>query len=406
MPTPPKRSRSADTEDSSFIPDGHSFAIVIPPRMTNTMGTLIMKFLTMTADVDGILAARSVDRTDNGSKDTSRQQSIAKTSGLTNEVIKELMRTDPNYVALFKARSDVQRVMKKLEEDKTLSYTHVDALKNVLGTLALLTFSDLVKAPQIIQDTKILKVLEALTNATTFSDDVAEPAKCLRDRWAAGDYTAQAIKFEDEIDSGHDNEENEAVVQELMQQLMRGIRVTTSSMKLQEGYSGKRSANVFGHNGLSVGDWWPYQLCALRDGAHGSRQGGIAGKIAEGAYSIVISADSEYNDSDEGYTLTYSGTRGDAAAQRTDSTQKLVTSKNTQRPVRLIRKGCANIKKKWYPACGFRYDGLYLVQHAVFTGSVYNFTLERVQAQKPLEGLKRIPDRTHKLAWAELTNYF
>jgi hypothetical protein len=59
-----------------------------------------------------------------------------------------------------------------------------------------------------------------------------------------------------------------------MKQLMRGIRFTASGMKLQEGYPGKRSADVFGNNGLSVGDWWPYQLCALRDGVHDSRQTG------------------------------------------------------------------------------------------------------------------------------------
>lgn len=48
----------------------------------------------------------------------------------------------------------------------------------------------------------------------------------------------------------------------------------------------------FGHNGLSVGDWWPYQACALRDGAHGSSMGGIAGGARDGAKSIVVSGQS------------------------------------------------------------------------------------------------------------------
>ena len=47
------------------------------------------------------------------------------------------------------------------------------------------------------------------------------------------------------------------------------------------------SHHPFGHNGLHVGDWWPYRICALRDGAHGSSQGGISGNEKFGARSIM-----------------------------------------------------------------------------------------------------------------------
>ena len=53
--------------------------------------------------------------------------------------------------------------------------------------------------------------------------------------------------------------------------------------------SAARPSNVFGHNGLVVGQWWPYRICALRDGAHGATQGGIAGSAKTGAYSVVVS---------------------------------------------------------------------------------------------------------------------
>ena len=49
------------------------------------------------------------------------------------------------------------------------------------------------------------------------------------------------------------------------------------------------SHKVFGHNGLEVGQWWPLQMCALRDGAHGTKMGGIAGSDNLGATSIVVS---------------------------------------------------------------------------------------------------------------------
>ena len=56
--------------------------------------------------------------------------------------------------------------------------------------------------------------------------------------------------------------------------------------------SAARPCNRFGHNGLAVGQWWPYRICALRDGAYGATQGGIAGSAKSGAYSVVVSGES------------------------------------------------------------------------------------------------------------------
>ena len=74
--------------------------------------------------------------------------------------------------------------------------------------------------------------------------------------------------------------------------VMRGILVdTTGKMRtyfFDDTYP-RRSHKVFGRNGLKIGDWWPLQLCALRDGAHGVKMGGIAGTETHGATSIVVS---------------------------------------------------------------------------------------------------------------------
>lgn len=76
--------------------------------------------------------------------------------------------------------------------------------------------------------------------------------------------------------------------------IMHGILISGESRrtyKLDPNYhTAPRNYRVFGHNGLEVGDWWPLQLCALRDGAHGSAQGGIAGSATTGAYSIIVSS--------------------------------------------------------------------------------------------------------------------
>ena len=53
-----------------------------------------------------------------------------------------------------------------------------------------------------------------------------------------------------------------------------------------------RDCNVVGNNGISIGTWWPYRICALRDGAHGATMAGIAGSVSDGAYSIVVSGKS------------------------------------------------------------------------------------------------------------------
>ena len=77
---------------------------------------------------------------------------------------------------------------------------------------------------------------------------------------------------------------------------MRGVIITTSPRRTYQldpkMDPPKRRFDIFGHNGLTVGQWWPLRVCALRDGAHGHIQGGISGNATDGAYSIVVSGKS------------------------------------------------------------------------------------------------------------------
>ena len=75
--------------------------------------------------------------------------------------------------------------------------------------------------------------------------------------------------------------------------LMRNINVTGGRGHQSRAYAicdltRKRPANVVGHNGVSVGQWWPFRVCMIRDGAHGASQGGIDGGEKSGAYAIVV----------------------------------------------------------------------------------------------------------------------
>ena len=55
----------------------------------------------------------------------------------------------------------------------------------------------------------------------------------------------------------------------------------------------RRDCDVIGHNGLTVGQWWPYRVCAIRDGAHGAMMAGIAGGEKTGTFSIVVSGNTK-----------------------------------------------------------------------------------------------------------------
>ena len=75
--------------------------------------------------------------------------------------------------------------------------------------------------------------------------------------------------------------------------LMRNINVTGGRGDQPRAYAirnltEKRPWSVVGHNGISVGQWWPFRACMIRDGAHGASQGGIDGGEKSGAYAVVV----------------------------------------------------------------------------------------------------------------------
>lgn len=87
---------------------------------------------------------------------------------------------------------------------------------------------------------------------------------------------------------------------------------TRNTDSIDPSYPGVVSAKYVGNGDLLNGQWWPTQLCTLRDGAHGETMRGISGKAGQGAYSCVMAAghsyvDAEEGDVDEGDTVQYCG---------------------------------------------------------------------------------------------------
>lgn len=235
-----------------------------------------------------------------------------------------------------------------------------------------------------------------------YDKEIADIATKLCERWETGNFEPGPVfgDNDDEFSSAEESEDGGVENAVGKSDLMRGIKITRGpaggrTYALDPSYP-KREAAVVGANGLQVGAWWPFQICALRDGAHGSRMGGIHGR-GDGAYSVVISGAYDDSDTDFGDTVYYSGSRGapepgiKKEAVLTNASKSLMMSKTRGRPVRLLRAAKGN--SAFAPKVGIRYDGLYRVinysQQETNDGVPYwRFTLERLAGQAPIDKSK------------------
>ena len=199
----------------------------------------------------------------------------------------------------------------------------------------------------------------------------------------------------------------------------RGGKKTITSSSLEDGYRWRKNARIRGHNGLVIGQWWPLQICCLRDGAHGVIEGGISADSDGIAVSIIISGGTKspnltYEDEDLLHTIHYCGTRGDKASTGgpgipSNATKSMIRALETRKEVRVIRSFKSREKgaQNYAPAEGFRYDGLYRVtakecldvEHAM-----WRFRLERWAGQPEVrwqgEGVKPTSEERHR--WGDV----
>ena len=163
---------------------------------------------------------------------------------------------------------------------------------------------------------------------------------------------------------------------------------------LEPGYAGRMSCNYVGDGHLQNGQWWPLQICAMRDGCHGDIEAGIHGQAGKGAFSIVVSSGG-YADIDEGETIRYCGTSG-TERKATAGTERLLESFRLQNPIRVLRSAALSAKNPYRPSKGLRYDGLYKI--TAFTildedSAMHQFTLVRGTEQYPIryKGVEKRP---------------
>ncbi|KAL8648646.1 MAG: hypothetical protein Q9210_004872 [Variospora velana] len=200
--------------------------------------------------------------------------------------------------------------------------------------------------------------------------------------------------------------------------LLRGIvtKMGTNSKEkvfntksLDKNYSLKVPASYHGEGDLVNGQWWPLQICTIRDGAHGLAEGGIYGQAAQGAYSIIMSGGG-YADIDEGDTIQYCGTSGEED-KPTAFTERMLESFRLTKPVRVLRSaGLAGKHSNYRPVKGIRYDGIYHVTGYELLDkgtSMYRFTLVRCPGQDPIryQGEEVRPTEEELRAYSKIEGY-
>jgi len=337
--------------------------------------------------------------------------------GSAKRSIAELWETaTPGVKDLIRCRHRLQQISKVAMRDG-LSPNDALEIRGILDKLSTFPFEG-----DSFSDIKIAAAVKFVTKPEIFGDLIARRATALREKWGGGDFSpAPFFDDEDELVDSSDEEEEEEIsgseaersprprgyttasqrslVDECVTRHLRGMIIGKGKKgmkiyKLDPHYT-KKPADVFGHNGLRVGDWWPFQAFALKDGAHGSKQGGIHGRTNLGAFSVVVSGGIyEENDSDSGDRVLYSGSKGgneeDATSEApyTNATKSLVVSTKHNKPVRVFRS--ARNSSRWSPSAGIRYDGLYSVEsYTIKTDGerkkFYQFVLVRLQDQAPID---------------------
>ncbi|KAK8086664.1 hypothetical protein PG994_001638 [Apiospora phragmitis] len=243
---------------------------------------------------------------------------------------------------------------------------------------------------RIFKESKVAASLALMnTPGFHFPANVAEHAARLVAKWEDQDWSEDITESEDQpvaqqqasnAASNNANEEAPAV-QFSVPSARDPLFGTTGIMHgviLTRNHAGRRvymlkprllhqSSKEFGHNGLSVGQWFPMRLAALHHGAHRASQAGIYGSQKTGAFSIVA-GNSTYHefDQDTGDTLYYSAPRAhenkdpNQVAPASSGSLALRSSSSSRNPVRVLR-AAGGGSNKWLPRCGLRYDGLYRV---------------------------------------------
>ena len=295
---------------------------------------------------------------------------------------------------------------------------HVRAALQRLSCAGFLTKA-LIKKSNILTDRTFHEIFDPTRHPSSdvipYPIELQSDAYQLYDKWFKGDVSGELLRGIKPLMSSAKKSKHSG-----------GGTSSTRSYNLEPNYP-KISSRFVGEGHLKNGDWWPLQLAAVRDGAHGEVVAGISGSKSLGAFSIVMNMATEkdsvdpmklditYNkypnfDLPNKDQIWYCGTQGQETqagqtGTRSAATELLKTSEEKQQPIRVLR-GC-KVKSKLAPTKGIRYDGLY---HIIETACIHQelaiwmFLLERLPGQIPIryKGVDVRPNQEEFKKWTHL----
>ncbi|KAM0694380.1 hypothetical protein Q7P36_004735 [Cladosporium allicinum] len=258
-------------------------------------------------------------------------------------------------VAILRLKTSINRV--KLAQNSALALVkEVDEIAERLHTLIFLPVDGkLLRQTRMLDNNDGLPPLfdSAFTNNIDWPFYLKADAEELYNKWYTGEFETDLYRG---ITRGLPTKKGKG----------KGKADTSVADRLAEDYQRFRLMDPKQHgNGLLLnGAWFPSQLVALRDGGHGSSQGGITGNPTSGAYSVIMAGGVDpsgqpYPNEDGGSVVLYCGTdnKDKNLNQPSPDTASLLTNHRTKQPVRLFRSH--NLDSQFTPELGFRYDGLY-----------------------------------------------
>ena len=234
--------------------------------------------------------------------------------------------------------------------------------------------------PALVTDSRILgqpgfaSIIEG-HDGITWPWDIVADARVLSGKWAVGNLDPFLL---------------EGIIKKVK---TNGVGGMVHPRSIDPNYLKRVPSHYVGAGDLTNGQWWPYQICAARDGAHGEIEAGISGTKGIGAFSIVLSHGG-YADIDEGDLIRYCGTSG-GEGKPSFGTRLMQVAQTFKHVIRVLRSSTLT-KNKYKPKKGLRYDGLYEIVSSRELDrkiSMVQFTLQRVAGQEPIryEGVERRP---------------
>lgn len=202
-----------------------------------------------------------------------------------------IRRKDPQKFMLYWYRKVIQDRINKVRTQGLMSLEHsdIDVLGRVLKELAYCSFG--ADPSGLLKETKLRVAVRKLINTAEYGDDISGMAKKLLDRWNLGDFEPGPISNDDigllEDDDGDDDGEATSIkVPKALLDLLKGIIRFKSpggrlTMKLDPNYP-KRDCNIFGHNGLNVGEYVAYTVHVTEMRANGDLVGGLTSCVPFG----------------------------------------------------------------------------------------------------------------------------